>query len=335
MLNNQYISGFAERPGYYLYDNPPARSQYGRRTEPVRIIVLHTTQARPDFVGTDNNAEGTAKYISTRSTPGCYHTIVDRDSIVPMADPAIHQVWGARYGVNAYAAHVSMSTRAEDFLDNDGWQIGGHPRSEYFLACAEICARWCVQFGIPPVKLDRVTAMNGGRGITSHAIIDPTRRYDPGFDDEWEPFLEVVRDRIAQLQGADMTVNHKGKFVAYEFVRGGEFNEELWRFPAWKYFSEGAVEAKWGAEHHGDMSEHELVAPITTALSTASGEGYWLIAADGGVFGFGDAWYPRNHRAFYSQFHSSLVEEISQAVLVSEDSFRLVAKDGGIFEMYR
>ena len=37
------------------------------------------------------------------------------------------------------------------------------------------------------------------------------------------------------------------------------------------------------------MGGEELHAPVVSAVATPSGEGYWLVAADGGVFCFGDA----------------------------------------------
>ena len=37
------------------------------------------------------------------------------------------------------------------------------------------------------------------------------------------------------------------------------------------------------------MGGHHLNAPIVGMATTPDGEGYWLVAADGGVFTFGDA----------------------------------------------
>ena len=39
----------------------------------------------------------------------------------------------------------------------------------------------------------------------------------------------------------------------------------------------------------GSMGAEPLVAPVTGIAPTPSGNGYWLVGRDGGVFNFGDA----------------------------------------------
>jgi hypothetical protein len=39
------------------------------------------------------------------------------------------------------------------------------------------------------------------------------------------------------------------------------------------------------------MGGTHLNAPVVGMAPTADGNGYWLVASDGGVFGFGDATY--------------------------------------------
>jgi purine nucleosidase len=45
----------------------------------------------------------------------------------------------------------------------------------------------------------------------------------------------------------------------------------------------------FGVENYGDLSNVDLNAPIVNATRTATGRGYWLLGADGGIFAFGDA----------------------------------------------
>ena len=59
--------------------------------------------------------------------------------------------------------------------------------------------------------------------------------------------------------------------------------------------------------------------------STPSGNGYWLVASDGGIFSFGDA-----------AFHGStgairLNQPITGIMRAPGSGYWLVAKDGGIF----
>ncbi|MGD0882612.1 MAG: hypothetical protein ABSB09_13685, partial [Acidimicrobiales bacterium] len=43
--------------------------------------------------------------------------------------------------------------------------------------------------------------------------------------------------------------------------------------------------------YYGSMGGTHLNAPVVGMAPTADGNGYWLVASDGGVFGFGDATY--------------------------------------------
>jgi hypothetical protein len=70
----------------------------------------------------------------------------------------------------------------------------------------------------------------------------------------------------------------------------------------------------------------DLIAPIVGRADTPSGNGHWLVAADGGVFAFGDA-----------QFFGSLGGRPLNAPIVgiaatpSGDGYWLVGADGGVF----
>jgi hypothetical protein len=81
-----------------------------------------------------------------------------------------------------------------------------------------------------------------------------------------------------------------------------------------------------GATPAGDLAGLHLNAGIVDAVSTASGRGYWLLGADGGVFAFGDA-----------VFHGSTASLRLNAPVVgiaptpSGGGYWLVAADGGVF----
>ena len=49
------------------------------------------------------------------------------------------------------------------------------------------------------------------------------------------------------------------------------------------------VHAFGDAQHRGDLGAIQLAAPVLAALASPAGDGYYLVAADGGVFAFGDA----------------------------------------------
>jgi hypothetical protein len=74
------------------------------------------------------------------------------------------------------------------------------------------------------------------------------------------------------------------------------------------------------------MGAHLLNQPVVGMASSPSGNGYWLVAADGGIFSFGDA-----------QFHGSTgairlnQPIVGMAAHNSGAGYWFVARDGGVF----
>ena len=79
-------------------------------------------------------------------------------------------------------------------------------------------------------------------------------------------------------------------------------------------------------QNFGDMGGHHLNQPMVGMTPTSDSQGYWEVAADGGIFAFGDA-----------QFHGSmggshLNKPITGMAVTSDgQGYWLVASDGGIF----
>jgi hypothetical protein len=102
----------------------------------------------------------------------------------------------------------------------------------------------------------------------------------------------------------------------------------------WLAWSSGQVQAFGDAAHLGDLVGDPAAPgsqvpgphrPVVDLVPTASGAGYWLVAADGGVFAFGDA-----------RFHGSLGGLRLNAPVVGAarspgDGYWLTAADGGVF----
>ena len=76
--------------------------------------------------------------------------------------------------------------------------------------------------------------------------------------------------------------------------------------------------ARWAAVH--------LVAPVTGMAATPDGRGYWMVAADGGIFTFGDA-------PFYGSMGGHVLNDpvVGMAPSPGGAGYLLVATDGGIF----
>ena len=87
-----------------------------------------------------------------------------------------------------------------------------------------------------------------------------------------------------------------------------------------------SVSAFGGAEDLGPDTGLALVSPLLGITSTPTGDGYWLVAGDGGVFTYGDA-----------DFHGSTgglalrAPVVGMAATPTGDGYWLVARDGGVF----
>src|SRR5262245_53238834 len=57
----------------------------------------------------------------------------------------------------------------------------------------------------------------------------------------------------------------------------------------WVLHANGAVSPLYRSHFHGDARLESLARPMKGIASSPTGKGYWLVAADGGVFSYGDA----------------------------------------------
>jgi len=87
----------------------------------------------------------------------------------------------------------------------------------------------------------------------------------------------------------------------------------------------GAPVAFGSAKGHGNAPGH-LNAPIVGMAATPNGDGYWLVASDGGIFSFGNAGY---HGSMGARHLNAPI--VGMAATPNGDGYWLVASDGGIF----
>lgn len=80
------------------------------------------------------------------------------------------------------------------------------------------------------------------------------------------------------------------------------------------------------ANNFGDASGLPLNKPIVGMTPTSDGLGYWLVAADGGIFDYGDA-------GFYGSAGSIKLNQpiVGMSVSPGGNGYTLVASDGGVF----
>lgn len=80
------------------------------------------------------------------------------------------------------------------------------------------------------------------------------------------------------------------------------------------------------AGNYGDMSGTPLNKPVVGMSPSSTGRGYWLVASDGGIFGFGDS-------AFYGSTGGISLNKpiVGISVTPTGRGYWMVATDGGIF----
>jgi hypothetical protein len=80
------------------------------------------------------------------------------------------------------------------------------------------------------------------------------------------------------------------------------------------------------ANNLGDMAGKHLNQPIVGMSPTSDGQGYWLVASDGGIFAFGDA-------TFLGSMGGQHLNQPIAGIAVTPDGggYWMVASDGGMF----
>lgn len=199
--------------GYYLLDHPNHRykqyrtkrrtdAEFSRPAHGGRLtggIILHSAEGGTDLVGADMTAENVARYISTRSTPGSYHTILDRDTRILLL-PSEYEAWHDTTS-NPYTVGISVAWNKADLA-----RMSYAQRLEYYNMFADAVIdeiKWMkVNKGIT-VPINRYLSRNeiiaGKPGISTHSRMDPGRRSDAfGTGSVYErEFLAVLQGRAS------------------------------------------------------------------------------------------------------------------------------------------
>lgn len=176
---------------YLITHRPRIRQFRDRGTKPSGVVVVHTAESTPDWVGPDAGAEAVARFIQGRTTYGSYHDLADSDSVVQLV-PYSMQAYGDGTGSNPHAYHVSAATQAAKWNQAPkAWREGtvknmAHAAAQY--------ARWVkAEHGvtIPARRITRAQSDHRTPGFISHGERDPGRRTDPGPAFPWDLFLNT------------------------------------------------------------------------------------------------------------------------------------------------
>lgn len=176
----------------YLREHPnPHARQYTspRKAEPSGVIAVHTAENTPDYIAFDGGAEAVARFISTRTDPGSYHSLCDSDSIVRLVRYQ-DSAWHDGTGTNPHSFGVSGATRADVWpLAPKAWRDGC---IDNMARASADYAKWIhAEYGvvIPPVRILASQARARVPGFVDHARLDPGRRTDPGDEYPWDQFF--------------------------------------------------------------------------------------------------------------------------------------------------
>ena len=174
---------------FYLLENPNPNGQFyypSRRTcqhgfTKPHLIVLHSAENLPDFDPPDMGAESVAKYATNTQRKVSWHTTIDSDSVIRML-PFDHVAWHVR-DYNTCSVGYEIATRHDAWLKSPEWwlhQLYDRVANEIRVAGNEL--------DIPMVD---VRGDSSARGVTTHAVLDPSRRKDPGqaFPFEWVTWM--------------------------------------------------------------------------------------------------------------------------------------------------
>jgi len=259
------------RPGIYLEDAPPHRTQYrvGRRQPGIRsVVTVHTAESGLDLRGGDEKAENVAEFIRRRDTAGSYCLLGDRDSIIQLVrfeNEAFHDGTGS----NRWSVGISLAMNA------DAWPtLSVAHRAEYVESAATMAvmaARWMVSQGLEAPRAQLLTKWQSERpdasGFISHALRDPTRRSDPGRHFPWVQFL----DRYSELLDGDTQMARIEDEDLVSFVQGywnAENPERLLDVDGdWGPKTDGAVSKEWLAN---SLRVEHLLRLDDIRLSTSS-----------------------------------------------------------------
>lgn len=196
--------------GFYLLDHPNLScGQYGapRRAggSLSGVIVIHTTESVPDWVGPDTGAENVADWLTRRTDFGSYHVLVDADSTVPLA-PWDYETWHD-VATNTHSVGISIATQAHRWHEAPpAWRDAALRRAAEAAADAARHIKTTRGIDVPARWLSMAEAHARVPGFVRHGTSDPANRSDPwpaGAPEE-NQFLNYYR---AAMAGEDITMS--------------------------------------------------------------------------------------------------------------------------------
>lgn len=176
----------------YLEEIKTGRQQYRARNRKVLpVIVVHTAENMVDVRPPDNGAENVGRFIGRRTdAAGSYHTVIDSDGAYPLVSYRNAAYHCRRYN---HTLGISFACRTTDWATAPKWWVD----NALAQAAAEcrIMSAWLYKetgFHVPPVLLSKQQVDDGRAGFCTHALLDPSRRHDPG-NLPWSRFFALYK----------------------------------------------------------------------------------------------------------------------------------------------
>lgn len=283
---------------YYFESHPPVRDQWSSRRGVPRFIVLHTPEG--DYL------QGLLNFIQTRTSPGSYHAVPHPKGVEWCINPIKYESYGVRYGYNRDAVNISLLGHAYHY-SNGKWR-NDQKKVDTVENAIEACVEICKELNIDPVLRSKEEIDAGKSGITTHGLLDPGRRTDPGMSREdllW--FVSEVKRGISGDMNTKMKIIPVGEIGRTPVLADEGYY--LWS-------SGGGVYAFANAPFFGAPASLQLNAPIVGMAAVS--EGYYMLGEDGGIFAYGPG----------AKYYGNILDHVNANNIIA---LGIMAFNGGYF----
>lgn len=169
MANYSYI----EQPNRFS-DNGQFWGYKSRRSE-VDYLVIHTGEIAGDILGDDLTAENLTSYMGNNVRQVSWHETTDSDSVIHNLPHNFTGFHVARYN--------SRSIGIEQGIFASQWSKLPEAHVRSMIDNLALVTAWVCKRNDLPIKwLTGSEIVAGQQGITSHALLNPENRTDPGPD---------------------------------------------------------------------------------------------------------------------------------------------------------
>ena len=200
--------------------NPDGDYHYNRQrrlpgttgAKKVNLVVLHTSEQKPDFKPPDDGAEWLVNYQLQTKRSASWHCSVDSETGgegegIIFSLPESTRAWHVKHSYSMASVGIEMATEAHMWKTAPAEWV-----TAMLTNAAHVVGFWCVGLDIPPDLISRAQVDKGTAGVTYHGWLDPSRRTDPGINGEFPDaqFFQLLNESVAQWKA---TPAYKGRGV--------------------------------------------------------------------------------------------------------------------------